>query len=124
MGEVSPDKLAALRVKIWSELKQHMIMLSEDIEMTFKESKVYEVKMIWSGDEMLNTTKITKNRGRILLNSPISGYEDLGKNNAPNHLVIIEWDSKKSADSFKKMNVLKFEKEEAFYTKFTFPKKK
>lgn len=123
MGEVSPEKLAELRVKIWSELKQHMVMVPEDMSMTFSENKVYEVKMIWT-DQMVNSNAISSNGGRILLNSPIAGYEDLGKNEAPNNILIIEWSDKKSAESFRKMKALKFRKEEAFYTHFTLPEKK
>lgn len=123
MSEVSPEKLAELRVEIWSELKQHMIMVTEDMELTFKENKVYEVKMIWT-DSMIDASKISSNGGNVILNNPVAGYEDLGKNKAPNNLLIIEWDSKKSAESFKKMNLLKFDKEEAFYTHFAFPENK
>jgi len=123
MGEVSPEKLSNLRVKIWSELKQHMIVMPEDQEMTFKKNKIYEVKMIWS-DQMLNTKSITKNGGKILLNSPIAGYEDLRKNEAPTNLLILEWNNKKTAESFRKMKTIKHKKEEAFYTQFAFPEEK
>lgn len=123
MGEVSPERLTELRVEIWSELKQHMIMVTEDMELTFEENKVYEVKTIWT-DDMIDDSKISSNGGNIILNTTVAGYEDLGKNIAPNNLLIIEWDSESSAESFKKMNLLKFDKEEAFYTHFTFPESK
>jgi len=123
MGEVSPEKLTKLRVQIWSELKQHMVMVSEDMEMTFKENKIYEVKMLWN-KQMLDSMSITNSGGKILVNSPVAGYEDLGKNEAPNNLIIIEWDDKESAESFKKMNLLKVKKQESFYTHFAFPEVK
>jgi len=97
-----------------------MMVIQEDTKITFKENKVYEFKMLWS-DQMLKTEMITQNGGSILLNSPVAGYEDLGKNTAPTNLLIIEWQNKKSAKSFKKMKLLKPNKEEAFYTHFSFP---
>lgn len=120
LGEVSPDQLAKLRVKIWSELKQHMIIVTEDMEMTFVAGKTYEVKMVWS-DQMLSADNIKSSGGKVILNKPVAGYEDLGKNESPNNLMIIEWNNKKSAEEFRKMTALKSKKEEAFYTHFTFP---
>lgn len=120
MGEVSPMKLMELRTQIWSELKQHMIMVTEDFSLTFKEGKVYEVKMLW-GDHMIDASKFRKHGGKIVLQSPVAAYEDLGKNKAPSSLLIIEWNNQKSAESFGKMNPLGFDREEAFYTHFAFP---
>lgn len=123
MGEIDPARLTELRLEIWTELKQHMIVFKEDTSITFKENKTYEVKMIWN-DTMLDTQKIYKNGGTILVNSPIAGYEDLGKNKAPNTLMIIEWPNQKTADSFRKKKSLKSQNEEAFYTHFAFPEMK
>lgn len=123
MGEVSPEKLAKLRAKIWSELKQHIIMVPDDIEMNFKENKVYEVKMVWT-DKMIDVSKISKNGGTIIFNNPVAGYEDLGKNEAPTNLLIIEWNDKTAAEAFKAMKLLSFNKEEAYYTHFDFPQEK
>ncbi|OJJ22088.1 hypothetical protein BKI52_08600 [marine bacterium AO1-C] len=123
LKDVSPERLNKLRVKIWSELKQHMVVVPKDLQMTFKENKVYEVKMLWA-DKMLDIQSINKQGGAIVLNQPIAGYEDLGKHKAPNHLLIIEWDNKESAKQFNQMNPLKLKKEESFYTHFAFPQKK
>lgn len=120
LSEVSPDRLQELRVEIWSELKQHMVVVSEDVALTFHDNKVYEVKMLWT-DQMPNSESIENNKGKVVFSSQLAGYEDLGKNQAPNNLLIIEWDSKADAESFSKMNTLSYTKEEAFFTHFDFP---
>ncbi len=122
LSEVSPDRLTKLRMKIWSELKQHMVVVQENTNITFKEDKIYEMKMLWT-NKKIKTKQIIKKGGTIVLNSPVAGYEDLGKNTAPNHLLIIEWDSEKIAEKFNTEKGLKVKKEEAFYTSFAFPKK-
>lgn len=121
LSEVSPNELTKLRMKIWSELKQHMVIIQENTNITFKENKIYEVKMLWTSKK-IKTGQITRKGGNIILNSPIAGYEDLGKNIAPNHLLIIEWNSEKTANTFNYKEALKVKKEEAFYTSFSFPK--
>lgn len=123
LGEVSPDQLAQLRVKIWTELKQCMMMVPMDLELTFKENKVYEVILVWNTNTS-DSDKISRQGGTVLLNSPVAGYEDLNEGTSPNHLMIIEWPNKQSATSFRKKNQLQFEKEEAFYTHFAFPEEK
>ena len=123
LGEVSPEKLNELRVNIWSELKQHMVVVPENMNITFKEDKVYEVKMLWN-ENMLNTDIIKKNNGSILIHTSIAGYEDLGKNKAPNTLMIVEWNSLNDAKKVRNMKPLSVEKEEAFYTHFSFPEQK
>lgn len=120
MGEVDPDRLTKLRMGIWSELKQHMVVMPNDAVLTFREGKVYEVKMTWSSSP-LDGNLISRNGGMVLLNSSVAGYEDLGKNESPDRILIIEWADQKSANSFRKMNAMSDGKEEAFYTHFSFP---
>ena len=121
MDEIDPTELNSRRKAIWSELKQHMVIVPSDIALTFKEDKVYEVKMVWT-DSTFDAGSVSKNGGKIMLNAPVTGYEDLGGNKSPNQFLIVEWDNKKSADSFRKKRSLDMEKEEAFYTSFSFPK--
>lgn len=116
--EISPEKIKELRRPIWDEFKGHMIVIQEDQNLVLNENKLYEVKTLWTKG-MLNTNAISKNGGRIILHQAIAGYEDLLGNEAPNHILIIEWDDQKTANMFDKMNLLKPQQEEAFYTHFT-----
>ncbi len=116
--EISPEQIRELRMPIWNEFKGHMIALQEDKNLVVDENKLYEVKTLWTKD-MVNVNSVSKNGGRIILNQPIAGYEDLLGNDAPNHILIIEWKDKKTADLFNKMDILKPKKEESFYTHFT-----
>lgn len=118
MSDFTPEELKKLRKPIWNEFKANMIALQEDKNLVIDESKLYEVKTLWAKDRV-RTNSISKNGGRVLLNQPIAGYEDLSGNEAPNQVLIIEWKDKKSADMFNKRNRLKSSKEEAFYTHFT-----
>lgn len=118
MSEFSPQQLKELRLPIWNEFKAHMIALPEDKNLVIDGNKLYEVKILWT-KEMIKTNSISKNGGQIILDQPIAGYEDLKGNEAPNQILIIEWNDKKSADTFKGMKLLKPKKEEAFYTHFT-----
>ncbi len=118
MADFSPKQLKELRTPIWNEFKAHMIALQEDKKIDINERKLYEVKTLWT-KEMVGINSITQNGGRVIVNQAIAGYEDLKGNEAPNQVLIIEWKDKKSADIFKKMNTLKYIKEEAFYTHFT-----
>lgn len=118
MSDFTPEQLKKLRMPIWNEFKANMIALQEDKSLVLDESKLYEVKTLWS-KEMVMTNSISKNGGNVILNQPIAGYEDLNGNKAPNQILIIEWNDKKAADMFNKMNMLKSSKEEAFYTHFT-----
>ena len=118
MSDFTPEQLKKLRMPIWNEFKAHMIVLQEDKNLVINESKLYEVVTLLT-EEMVEINIISENGGRIILNEPIAGYEDLQGNEAPNHILIIEWNNKKTADTFKKINTLKHKKEEAFYTHFT-----
>ncbi|MEO9513958.1 MAG: hypothetical protein ABJN84_02380 [Flavobacteriaceae bacterium] len=118
MSDFTPEQLKKLRIPIWNEFKANMIALQEDINLVLDEDKVYEVKTLWT-EEMVKVSSISKNGGQVILNQPIAGYEDLKGNEAPNQILIIEWNDKKTADKFGEMNVLKSKKEEAFYTHFT-----
>lgn len=118
MSDFTPEQLKKLRMPIWNEFKANLIALQEDKSLVINESKLYEVKTLWA-KEMISTKSIIENGGKIILDQPIAGYEDLIGNEAPNHMLIIEWNDKKTADAFKKMNTLKPKKEEAFYTHFT-----
>ena len=118
MSEFSPEQLKELRMPIWNEFKAHMVALQEDKNLVIDSNKLYEVKILWTKD-MIKTNSISKNGGRIILDQPIAGYEDLKGNEVPNQILIIEWNDKKTADIFSGMNMLKPKKEEAFYTHFT-----
>ncbi|WP_109831116.1 hypothetical protein [Reichenbachiella versicolor] len=118
MSDFTPEQLKELRIPIWNEFKAHMIALQEDKTFMIDESNLYEVKTLWTKD-MVKTNSITENGGKVILNQPVAGYEDLKGNEAPNQILIIEWKDKKTADKFEKMNMLKSKKEEAFYTHFT-----
>jgi hypothetical protein len=122
MTDFSPEELKELRMPIWNEFKAHMIALKRDETFRIDENKLYEVKTIWS-KEIIDTNSILENGGRVILNQSIVGYEDLHGNEAPNHIMIIEWEDQKSAKKFRKMKLLKAQKEESFYTHFTlFPR--
>jgi hypothetical protein len=122
MTEFTPEQLKELRIPIWNEFKAHMIALQEDKSLVINENKLYEVKTLWTND-MIKTNSISENGGRIIVDQPILGYEDLHGNEAPNHILIIEWNDKKTAETFREMNMIKAQKEEDFYTHFTlFPK--
>lgn len=122
-AEISPEELTQLRVKIWDELKQNMIMVPEDVSFTVQENKVYEVKALWN-DEAVKVDEIIENGGKIVVNNTVDGYEDLGKNEAPTQILIVEWENKAKAESFKSMNVFEVNNEEAFYTHFDFSEQK
>lgn len=113
-----PEKIKQLRIPIWNEFKGHVIAIQEDFDLNIDENKVYEVKTLWTKD-VIKTNSISQNGGKVLLNQPISAYEDLYEGEAPNQILIIEWNNEKNAETFNKMNMLKPQKEEAFYTHFT-----
>ncbi|WP_143569810.1 hypothetical protein [Tenacibaculum agarivorans] len=118
MSDYTPEQLKKLRTPIWNEFKAHMIAIQEDKNLVMDQNKMYEVKTYWTKD-MVQTNMIHKYGGKIILNQPVAGYEDLQGNKAPNQIVIIEWSNPKKADKFNKMNMLKSEREEVFYTHFT-----
>ncbi|WP_298424437.1 hypothetical protein [uncultured Kordia sp.] len=122
LKEISQEELTKLRLKIWNELKQHMIVTQVDRTLIFKENKIYEIKVLWN-EHKVSSGMIKKHGGTVLINSLVAGYEDLGKNNPPKSLLIIEWDTTQKADAFRKMNFIKSKKEESFYTHFSFPEK-
>lgn len=52
---------------VWNEFKANMIALQEDKNLVINESKLYEVKTLWT-KEMVKTNSISKNGGRVILN--------------------------------------------------------
>lgn len=115
-------KLTILRKPIWNELKQYVISLPEDKNITLETNKTYEVKIVWDKlqfDEVNYNEDIEKKQGRVVLNYPISAYEDLLSNDqTPSRVLLIEWVSKSDALNFNKNHNNNFRKEEAFYTHF------
>ncbi|MDF1697806.1 MAG: hypothetical protein P1U56_18305 [Saprospiraceae bacterium] len=113
-----PEKIKELRMPIWNEFKGHVMAIQEDKTLTINENKVYEVRVLWTND-MVKTNSIHRYGGKVLLDQPLAGYEDLKGNKAPNHILLIEWKNKEKANTFHKMNLLKTQKEEVFQTHFT-----
>ena len=67
MSDFTPEQLKKLRMPIWNEFKANMIALQEDKNLVINESKLYEVKTLWT-KEMVKTNSISKNGGRVILN--------------------------------------------------------
>lgn len=120
LDELPNSELRPMRLKIWEELKQSMGRIENDFEFTLFENKVYEVQTIWDNDQM---NKSQKNfTGKIILDFPVVGYEDLTNGEAPSKVVLIEWDSEKDANKYrKKRNAYKME--ESFFVHLQIPEK-
>lgn len=126
LKELPNSELTPMRKKIWEELKQVIVGVSEDVEFTLYDNKIYEVQTIWSDmpiDEAKNTSLIERNKGRVVLSFPVTGYEDLNSGKAPSQVILIEWESEKNATKYRTKKS-KYMIEESFLTHLKIPEKK
>ncbi|NMH87525.1 hypothetical protein [Flavivirga algicola] len=123
LKELPNSELRPMRLKVWEELKQPVVIVDKETTLTFNEGKVYEITMLWN-KKRLKEKKIKKHGGRILFNAPVSGYEDLTSGNAPQQIAIVEWNSEEEAKAYKYHVHGSLDNEEAFYTHIQIPEKK
>ncbi|MFI1773331.1 hypothetical protein [Thalassobellus citreus] len=118
--ELPNSELTTMRKKIWNELKQVIVSVEMDFEITLHEAKVYEIQTIWNDNQIKEDLK--NFNGNIIFNLPITGYEDLNNGKKPTQTILIEWDSKKDANAYRtrKKPII----EESFITHLQLPEQK
>ncbi len=97
LEELPQSELKSLRVEIWDELKQSAIMINKDVSFTFNDSKIYEIRSLWSAREL---EEITSNGGKVVFDYEVSGYEDLNAGDKPTRISFIEWSTIDKAEQY------------------------
>jgi len=106
-----------MRPDVWKNIVQREYELDKDLTIKLDDQKYYQVETFWvQQDRELEfdqyriniEAKVPDYSGRVLYKAGMpSSFETLGKERAPSHMVITEWENKKQFEKFSKQDMAK-----------------